>query len=631
MRQNVLTRARGRARHFGYSLFEISIALGVTALTLATMLTTANDAQHQVKDAATADRLKQIYIAASQFTQGTAQTLASSITVGSTPVAYVVGRTTTSGSVPSGSLQALGYLPTTFVDVNPYGQHHVVLIRQPTAGNFDVLVETYGGQTISDLDLGRIALKIGAPGGMILNTPPSSVAANTIQGIGGGWAELGANWATGSYTSTIGHVMAISYASQTTMLADFLYRNKITGVPEANRMHTSIDVNSNQLNNAQQIDNGTASSTNSDATHDITVGSPLVGSGTVPSTGTAGQVNFDSGLFACRANATGCEIQLSDDGGIKDNNDGYGTWTSTAGSGGFKIAKLGSYDGNLIVGGITKHYGDVNMKASTLISWPDVTTLTLGAAATNILHVYGGSLTVDNNLVVGGTGSFTGNVYAPIYYDSNNNAYYLEPSTTSNLNIVQAYQVGAYGYSPSSGFVKNPKTGGTIYGGIHTQDVQAEGGLYVGGTGSPGGASGSLYPTAWMLKDGSGGLTGAFTLGSVGVDGSACSPNGSVAASSDGTGMLEVCFNAIWTPSGATAKTSFYALPTSTAANTAYSLGTHFYCALADTFESATTTTATPNESRVLPASYDSNNRIVWSISRGTHATSGPYASCIDY
>ena len=58
-------------------------------------------------------------------------------------------------------------------------------------------------------------------------------------------------------------------------------------------------------------------------------------------------------------------------------------------------------------------------------------------------------------LYVSGTAKVSGNFYAPIFYDSDNTAYYVDPASTSNLNtVITANQIGAStNYATSQGWV----------------------------------------------------------------------------------------------------------------------------------------------------------------------------------
>jgi type II secretory pathway pseudopilin PulG len=240
-------------QHAGFSLLELGLTLGLVSLALVATVQYASDSARQVQDAAAADRMTEVSQAALQYLQAQGSALTVSVPVGSAQ-AVLVGRASTSAPVPAGSLQALGYLPATYVDTNSYNQGSLVVIRQTTAGNLDLMVETTGGRPVPDADLGRISAKVGAAGGMVQASPPPGVAPGTIQGTGGGYSETAASWSAGGVTPSVGHTMAITYANQTTVLADYLYRNNI-GVHAANTMNTDIDMSHHGIDAVATLNN----------------------------------------------------------------------------------------------------------------------------------------------------------------------------------------------------------------------------------------------------------------------------------------------------------------------------------------------------------------------------------------
>ena len=482
-------RARMHGRRFGFSLLEIGLTLALVGLALAAMVQYASDSARQVADSAAADRLIEVSKAAQSYLTAQSASLITSVPVGGTTF-LSVGRPNAGAAIPAGSLQAMGYLPAAYIDQNSYGQYHYVVIRQTTAGNLDLLVETINGRTIPDLDLGRITAKVGAIGGMVQATPPPTVPAGTIQGAGGGFSEPAGAWISGGVVPSSGHVMAVSYANQNTVLADYLYRNNI-GIHEANTMHASIDMTHNGLTATGSINNV---DTTSGANAPISIGSNLQGTGGAP-------VGFQNGLQACLGDATGCGVQVSNDGGFYDENDGWIRYMGASSGRGLYIDGTGN---NLTVGGVTNAIGKVQAQAGVAlynnsdINWPDVNGAYLtadGDAA--FLHIYNGGLRADGDIDtagnlfankdisatqsiyagqdIGANGNVTGTnvaatqnlsannafinnqlyaggnvisgtaMYAPIYYDLNNAAYYVQPSGYSNLNTVFAnYLNGNY-------------------------------------------------------------------------------------------------------------------------------------------------------------------------------------------
>lgn len=568
-------KAPSRSNRLGFSLIEVALSLGIAGLALVAMEQGADDANRQVKDAAAADDLSQVYSAAQQYIQANPAALGTSPAVG-TMAQLQVGRTSSTGTIPAGSLQALGFLPSDYVNTNPYGQTHVVVLKEAANNIVEALVETTGGAIIQDVDLGRIAARVGANGGVVDSSPPPGITVGTMQGTGGGWSEPATNWTNGGLTPSAGHPIAVSYATQTQILQPWLYRNVVPGQPEANRMHTAIDMTHNALNSVSQIDN-TDQSTGVDAP--ITVNSELVGN-----TVNNSQVNFQNGLFACKGNATGCQLQVSDDGGFVDNNDGWITFKGNEAAGqGLHITGTSNnllVDGNTTTTGLTtangglveqnylQAYGDVQMKrtASHLAAlvWPDASGNWSGGAYmapdtstgfSNLLRIYGGNLKIDGSVISAAD-------YSAIYYDSANTAYYMQPSGTSNVNALNANYVYDYGSLAAGGgaFQVYPSGSGWA--------LSMSGPIYASGTISSGSniaatttlSAGQSISAGTSISAGSsinagttitagGNVTGngVVTLASA-TAGNACATSGEIAQDTSGRG-IDSCTGGIWTNS----------------------------------------------------------------------------------
>jgi prepilin-type N-terminal cleavage/methylation domain-containing protein len=161
-------------RHQGMSLVEVALALAVGGVALASLNVVASDSQSQIKDAAVASQISQIYTAANAYLKTNSTALFNATAAGpvSIPVAVAVPGGTLPPS-PAGlpSLQGGGYLPASFVAMNSYGQGYALVFRRDAlnpATNVEGLVQTTGHTKIKDIDLGRIAQKVGAAGGAIM-------------------------------------------------------------------------------------------------------------------------------------------------------------------------------------------------------------------------------------------------------------------------------------------------------------------------------------------------------------------------------------------------------------------------------------------------------------------------------
>ena len=239
--------ARRGMREAGFSLLEMAMALALVAIATAGAIQVSSDSQSQIKAYAAAEQIKEVYQAAQSYLQANSQALAAATAGG--VISIPVATTVAGGAPPPGygvlpSLQGGGYLPGSFVNSNGYGQQLALLFRRDVLnpGNIEGLVATIGGSPITDNNLGRIANRIGAPGGVYMARPPSNVPNGTITGVGGGWSTQAGGWNSGSGQLTYGHAMAYLSTAQSGALADYLYRYNI-GIPEANTMNTDITMN----------------------------------------------------------------------------------------------------------------------------------------------------------------------------------------------------------------------------------------------------------------------------------------------------------------------------------------------------------------------------------------------------
>lgn len=251
----MITHNRNKRRGRGLSLIEVAMALGITAIAMVSVMQLMTQSTAQVRASATADRISQVLEATQNYVSANYTQLVAAAGPG-TPLVIPVGRSSPTGAIPGGpsglpSIQGGGFLPSSYVDVNPFGQRHAVLVREPSTNMLEVMITTYGGRSIPDGDLGRIASKVGAVGGFMMANQPGGVTGN-IQGAYGGWRVPASTWANSTATPQAGRVMATLGFNNGEVLNDYLYRRDI-GQPEANRMHTGIDMNGNPINNVSLL------------------------------------------------------------------------------------------------------------------------------------------------------------------------------------------------------------------------------------------------------------------------------------------------------------------------------------------------------------------------------------------
>ena len=146
-------------------------------------------------------------------------------------------------------LQAVNLLDGSFSATNAFGQTWQTQVLQPSAGNLQAVVMSYGGTAMSDKIASKIAGLVGAQGGFIPKNDSGIYAAGTAYGSFGGWIASTANY--GSISG--GHLAALLAFNNGQLTSNYLYRNAVPGQPQLNRMGTALDMGGNNLNNAGTV------------------------------------------------------------------------------------------------------------------------------------------------------------------------------------------------------------------------------------------------------------------------------------------------------------------------------------------------------------------------------------------
>ncbi|WP_310622236.1 shufflon system plasmid conjugative transfer pilus tip adhesin PilV [Flexibacterium corallicola] len=239
----------------GATLIESLLAVGIIAVMMTTFVRMTNETMIKVRAKALADQIIDIRVAATEYIKANKTSLQS--TAPSAPLVKVVsvGRTSATATIPSTSLQGMGFLPDSYINKNGFNQKYALLIQKNSSGGLNALITSYDGLTISDDLLGFITTFVGASGGHMLSNPLSGTS-GYITGFQGGWQDKATNWGTTGVKPSKGHFMSTLAFTDEGLLTDYLYRNDI-GIPEANRMNTSIDMNGHSLENVSKITGNT--------------------------------------------------------------------------------------------------------------------------------------------------------------------------------------------------------------------------------------------------------------------------------------------------------------------------------------------------------------------------------------
>ncbi|MGD7704088.1 shufflon system plasmid conjugative transfer pilus tip adhesin PilV [Escherichia coli] len=171
---------------------------------------------------------------------------------------YVADNASTllAGSLPKtitpATLIQKGYLKSGFSESN-FGQSYITgIAKNSKTSRLEALTCSNGGQSLSEAGMRSVASMIEGLGGYI-NSSKQAI------GAGGGWSDTPTNYGLNCAT---GHI-AMALVGADLQESDRLYRYSITNRPDLNRMHTAIDMNSNNLNNVGTL-NGNAAALSGD-------------------------------------------------------------------------------------------------------------------------------------------------------------------------------------------------------------------------------------------------------------------------------------------------------------------------------------------------------------------------------
>lgn len=141
-------------------------------------------------------------------------------------------------------------LPVGFSGTNPFNQTWTAAISQPSAGNLQVLVFTFGGTSIKDQELGSIARAAAGVGGMIPTNNSGVYPGGAAQAYGafGKWQIP-----TAAYGVTGGSPASLLNFTNGTLTNNYLYRNAVPGQPQVNIMNTALGLGGNDINNVGQL------------------------------------------------------------------------------------------------------------------------------------------------------------------------------------------------------------------------------------------------------------------------------------------------------------------------------------------------------------------------------------------
>lgn len=204
----------------GFTAIEMMVVMIVSISALALGGQWMSNYSDNMLNQAAADHAKSVADAATRYIKDNY----SAVTAVATP--------TTPASITVPMLQSTNYLPASFTANSPYGQSYSILALEPVAGQLQTLIVTNGGDTISELNLRRVAQLIGAKGGYV-----SLTASTNATGSYGGWTMPLASYGV---SPGAGHVAVALFFQDGSLVSDYVYRNAVAGHPELNTMNTPL-------------------------------------------------------------------------------------------------------------------------------------------------------------------------------------------------------------------------------------------------------------------------------------------------------------------------------------------------------------------------------------------------------
>ena len=235
-------------------LLEIGLGIALIALILPSLFSTEQNRQQTQDAASLAHDMK---MAATPFASYVSHNYQALMKMTGSGGAVEIPISGSPGWNGIGDLQHSQYFPLNYSGSLPSFQRMRFAVYQVPAQNnvpahLASMIAATGGNPMTDLQVRQAAQLLGASGGAVLRHPMRGESSNTILGAYGSWSYPAGQWNLQGLTS--GHVVySTDMNVASSGLSDFLNRYW-TGNPEANRMHTWIDMNGQGLSNTLTID-----------------------------------------------------------------------------------------------------------------------------------------------------------------------------------------------------------------------------------------------------------------------------------------------------------------------------------------------------------------------------------------
>ncbi|EEI6292622.1 shufflon system plasmid conjugative transfer pilus tip adhesin PilV [Salmonella enterica] len=197
------------------------------------------------------------------------------------PTVLAAATTTKPVVVTAQMLKNTGMLPATFSETNSYGQQYQSLIvRNPQ--NQELLqgmVVSRGGHAMPFPALSQISKEITAGFGGYVQDGKTAIGAMRS------WRIALSSYGTSSGSGHLAVLLSTEDLSGAREDGDRLYRFQVNGRPDLNKMHTAIDMGSNNLNNVGTLNANTVSAQRGNFGVSLVSNGPITAGGDIRSTG----------------------------------------------------------------------------------------------------------------------------------------------------------------------------------------------------------------------------------------------------------------------------------------------------------------------------------------------------------
>lgn len=212
-------------------------------------------------------------------------------------------------------LKTNGYLQSGFFNNNSYGQTYVTAVVKNAKMNntLQALTCTTGGSQIPYKGMRSISTHISGMGGYVSQD-------NVATGAYGGWQSNTTDFGVNCTTGHIAIALSSEVLGTVIQESDRLYRYQVNGRPDLNKMHTSIDLGSNNLNSVATLNGQTGSFSGNVNAANVNTSSNVTASGSVAANG---NVSANSNVTAGNGITANSDIRSNNGWLIAKNSKGW--------------------------------------------------------------------------------------------------------------------------------------------------------------------------------------------------------------------------------------------------------------------------------------------------------------------